>query len=98
MKDKIHVLALLLSVLLLPVLLPALGVFVGENYGHTAATRREPILPAIVPDSRFSIWADPETGCEYILYRERYFVPRLSTDGSPKGCREIEAMKLEVVQ
>ncbi len=93
--NKLHVTVLLLAVLFLP----AMGALVGESAGQTATNAsQEPIRPAIAPDSRFSIWADPETGCEYVIYRSEQFTPRLSADGSPKGCREIEAMKLEVAQ
>lgn len=97
MKSKVHAVLMVAAVLLIP----AIGAIIGSSspsFRVRQADQEQQIRLAIAPDSRFSVWADPETGCEYVIYHSREFAPRLSTDGSPKGCREIEAMKLEPVQ
>lgn len=38
--------------------------------------------------SRMEFLADPETGCEYLGYKNGGIIPRLDVDGRHKGCRE----------
>lgn len=80
------------SMLTVTAFVAALGARAGQAQAiQTAAASTESqgqLSKADEPNEWFSFWADPETGCEYVIYRGTHITPRLSTDGSPKGCRD----------